>query len=179
MLKKTSLVCACLYCVALGGQQSSADAFKAAQRLLQVADVQRHFETRTAQQVRAIIRSYASIVAMSVSIELPPELTRQISNCYMEVYAWENFEEGLARILAENLTEKELQLLTDFYDNLGLPPTQIQSFKETIAKAERIQEVSLEYMLSNSASCVEQDAALILDYVAQQAVHPVAIFATD
>lgn len=163
---RISLYCFLIACIS--GQQSLADSLDAAHRLMRSANVQYHYEARTAQQTRAIIRTYSSIVSMSAAVDLPAELKQQIGLCYEDVYAWKNFEEGLAQILAENLTEKELHLLTDFYDDLGLPPFEIQNFKDTIAKADHIQTVSLNYMWSHSESCVEHDAALILDYVATQ-----------
>lgn len=116
---------------------------------------------------------------MSADVTLPAELTRKIHNCYTEAYAWENFEDGLAQILADNLTEKELQLLTDFYTNLGLPPFEIQNFRNTIAKSTLIQEVSLDYLLANSASCVESDAELILEFVASQSAPDEDVIAVD
>ena len=164
--KSIGIVACCLYCALLSTAQAQADTLAAAHRLLRVADVKHHYEVATAEQTRAIIRTYASIVSMSASVDLPDALLQKIRNCYAQVYAWENFEHGLAQILAENLSGKELRLLTDFYNNLGLPPFEIQNFKQTIAKAGHIQEVSLDYMWANSASCVEQDAELILDYVA-------------
>jgi len=145
-----------------------ADSLRAAHRLLRVADVQQQYEAATQRQIQAIIRSYSSIVAMSADLNLPHELTQQINDCYVSVYAWENFEEGLAGILAENFDDSELKLLTDFYGNLGLPPTEIDKFKTAIAKSAQIQATSLEFMWTNSASCVEQDTALILDYIASQ-----------
>lgn len=169
----------CLVCALFSTEQALADSLAAAHRLLRVADVKHHYETRTAEQTRAIIRTYASIVSMSASVDLPDELLQSIRNCYAQVYAWENFEDGLAQILAENLSGKELRLLTDFYNNLGLPPFEIESFKETIAKAGHIQEVSLDYMWATSASCVEQDAALILDYVATGSIPQDLVFTTD
>lgn len=164
----TRIACYCFLIACSGGQQSLADSLQAAHRLLQLADAQYHYEARTAEQTRAIIRSYASIVSMSAAVELPDELKQEISSCYANVYAWENFEDGLARILADNLTEKELLLLIDFYNDLGLPPFEIQNFRNTIAKANHIQRISQEYMWTNSASCVEHDAELILNYVATQ-----------
>lgn len=175
----TSLAHIGLICAALSGPLAFADSLQSAHRLLRAADVQHHYETRTVQQTRAIIRTYSSIVSMSADISLPAELTQKIFNCYTEVYAWENFEDGLAQILADNLTEKELQLLIDFYTNLGLPPFEIQNFRNTIAKSTLIQEVSLDYLLTNSASCVESDVKLILDFVASQSAPDADVFAVD
>lgn len=168
MPRPTSLLGYCtvlLTSVAFYWPVTDADSLSAAQHLLQVSDTRRHYETRTTQQTNAIIRSYSSIVSMAVDLDIPDSIKQHINNCYMEVYAWENFEHGLTQILADHLTLEELQLLAGFYDNLGLPPGDIQLFKDIIAKSSLIQEKSLEYMWSNSASCVEQDAALILDYV--------------
>lgn len=126
--KRLRIVTFCLVCMLPGAQQAQTDSLAAAHRLLRVADVKHHYETRTAEQTRAIIRTYASIVSMSASVDLPDVLLQEIRNCYAQVYAWENFEEGLAQILAEQLSMKELQLLTDFYNNLGLSPFEIENF---------------------------------------------------
>ena len=162
-----------------GAAQLHADPVKTAHRLLRVADAQHHFEVRTEQQIRAIIRTYASIVSMEADLDLPDDLTGHINSCYQQVYAWENFEEGLAQILAENLSEGELELLIGFYGNLGLPPTRIQAFKDLIAKSDSIQASSLEFIWANSSSCVEQDARLIREYIAAQTSTPITALSID
>lgn len=149
-------------------QIAGADSLKEANRLLRAAAVQHHFESARTDQTRAIIRTYRSIISMSAEVNLPPLITQRISDCYARVYAWENFEAGLAQILVDYLSDDEIGLLTDFYSNLGLPPTEIQAFKALIAKSNQIQQASLEYMTANSESCVEQDAEIILDYIATQ-----------
>ena len=128
----------------------------------------KHFKSLALRQTRDILRTYASIVSMSTEIALPEQITNSIAACYVDEYAWEKFQPGIARILADNLSQKQLHLLTDFYLNRGLPPMEIQTFKDTIAMAEHIQHLTAEYMYSNSASCVEQDAALILAYLANR-----------
>ncbi len=119
-------------------------------------------------QTRKIIRTYSSIVNMSVAIALPQNLKNSIAACYAEVYAWEQFEPGIVQILAENLTQKEIRLLIDFYSDRGLPPMEIDTFKNTVAKAQEIELSSIEYIFNNSDSCVERDAELINDFLAAQ-----------
>ncbi len=128
----------------------------------------RQFESMALQQTRDIIRTYSSIVSMSVEISLPQQIKNNIASCYAEVYAWENFQPGIAQILADNLSQKEMRLLIDFYRNLGLPPMEIQNFKGAIAKADQIQLMSSEYIYAHSDSCVERDAELIHSYLANR-----------
>ena len=126
------------------------------------------FESMALRQTRDIIRTYSSIVSMSVEVSLPQQIKNNIASCYAEVYAWENFKPGIAQILADNLSQKELHLLIDFYRNLGLPPMEIQSFKGAIAKADQIQLMSSEYIYAHSDRCVERDAELIHSYLANR-----------
>lgn len=162
----------CCSALLLTASPAKADNLKAAQRLLAVGSVREQFETQTRLQARAIIRHYDVIVASSAAMQLPDTLKRDIADCYESVYAWEKFEPGITQIFADNLTEKELLLLTDFYDNLGLPPGDIAAFKAIIAKANAIQSQSLEYIFEHSASCVESDVERILDYVFTQGIEP-------
>ncbi len=155
-------------CLLLVFQTAQADAVGDANRLLRVTELGRLFETIAQRQTRDIIRTYSSIVATSVELTLPLQVKQNIAACYDEVYAWENFEPGIAQILADNLSQKELRLLIDFYRSLGLPPMEIQTFKDTIAKADRIRQISAQYILDNSGSCVDRDADLILGYIASQ-----------
>ena len=78
---------------------------------------------------------------------------------------------GIAEIFAANLSEKELRLLIDFYSSRGLPPMDIETFKNTIAKANQIEQSSIEYIFNNSDSCVERDARLINNFLAMQNRH--------
>lgn len=148
------------------GTSAKADAVDDATRLLQVTDTEGKFESVSQRQTRAIIRTYSSIVSTSTEVNLPQRLQQNIADCYARVYAWENFEPGIAQILADNLSQKEMRLLIDFYRNLGLPPMEIQAFKNTIDKADQIRQISTEYIYNNSSGCVEQDVELILDYLA-------------
>ena len=152
-----------------------ADAVREANRLLRVTDIGSRFESMALQQTRDIIRTYASIVAMSVEVNLPQQVRNSIAACYAEVYAWEQFQPGIAQILADNLSQKELRILTDFYSNRGLPPMEIDTFKNIIAKADYIERVSADYIFANSASCVDRDAAVIRNYLSTRA----AIVAED
>lgn len=143
----------------------SPNSLRYAKRLLQVSGTAEQFEMRTQDQIRAIIRTYLSIVNMSVDVQLPQHITRRISDCYQEAYAWENFEEGIAQIFSQKLSDKEMLLLIDFYRDLGLPPSAIDTFKSTLAKVPAIQEVSADYIFNQSAGCVAKDATAINDYL--------------
>ncbi len=144
-----------------------ADELRDASRLLEVTNLENQFEAMTLRQTRNIIRTYDSIVATSTDTALPQSLKNSIAACYAQAYAWEKFEPGIAQIFADNLTEKELRLLIDFYQSRGLPPNEIDTFKNTIAKAEQIKALSAEYMFNHSDGCVEQDARLILEFLDQ------------
>ena len=153
-------------CLLLITSTGYADGIRDANRLIQVTEVGKRFESLAEQQTRAIIRTYSSIVSTSVEVALPAQLKNRIAACYAEVYAWDNFKVGIARILADNLSEQEMRILIDFYLDRGLAPREIQTFKDTIAKADQIRRVSAEYMLLNSKGCVVRDAELILGYLA-------------
>ncbi|MDA1370982.1 MAG: hypothetical protein O2971_09505 [Proteobacteria bacterium] len=155
-----------LACLLLFTSTGYADGIRDANRLIQVTEVGKRFESLAEQQTRAIIRTYSSIVSTSVEVALPAQLKNRIAACYVEVYAWDNFKAGIARILADSLSEQEMRILIDFYLDRGLAPREIQTFKDTIAKADHIRRVSAEYMLLNSKGCVVRDAELILGYLA-------------
>ncbi|MEQ8953698.1 MAG: DUF2059 domain-containing protein [Gammaproteobacteria bacterium] len=154
----------CLIFLSLGNH-AFADELRSANRLLAVTNMERQFEALTQRQTQNIIRTYDSIVATSTSATLPSSIKRLIAACYESAYAWDKFEPGIAQIFADNLTEKEMILLIDFYQSRGLPPGEIESFKATIAKADQIRRLSADYIFSHSVGCVEQDARLILDYL--------------
>jgi hypothetical protein len=145
----------------------AADNLSDASRLLRVAGVGKQFEATTQQQTRDIIRTYVSIVNMSAQMTLPDQIRNDIAECYRVMYAWDRFESGIARLLADNMSQREILLLIDFYSNRGLSPTEIKTFKGTIAKADEIQLLIGEYLFANSGSCVEQDTKSILSYVNQ------------
>lgn len=162
------LIASLLFVVGVVGNSTNADAVSDANRLLRVTDAGSRFESMALQQTRDIIKTYTGIISMSVEINLPQQIKNNIAACYAEVYAWEQFRPGIARIFAENLTQKELRLLTDFYSNLGLPPMEIETFKNIIAKADRIQQISADYIFSHSAGCVDRDADLIQAFLADR-----------
>ena len=58
-----------------------------------------------------------------------------------------------------------MRLLIDFYQDRGLPPMEIQAFKDIIKKADNIEQLSAEYIYTNSDSCVEKDVELIIAYL--------------
>jgi len=144
----------------------SADAQREAGRLLRATNLGNKFQSVAQEQARIIIRTYTSIVSTSVEINLPIYLTQNIAACYSRSYSWNNFEAGIVNILADQLTEKEMRLLIDFYQDRGLPPMEIQAFKDIIKKADNIEQLSAEYIYTNSDSCVEKDVELIIAYLA-------------
>jgi hypothetical protein len=174
--KKTAISARCLLTQALSftfigvmlslSNSASADAQREAGRLLVVTNLGNKFQSIAQEQTRIIIRTYTSIVSTSVEINLPRHLTQTIAACYSRSYAWNNFEAGIINILAEQLTEKEMRLLIDFYQDRGLPPMEIQAFKDIINKADNIEQLSAEYIYTNSDSCVEKDVELIIAYLA-------------
>lgn len=147
---------------------SLGDALADARLLLRVSNTAAHFETRTQAQINNILRTYASIVAMESDVELPAGIRSAIAACYTQEYAWDNFRGGFAQIIAEHLSPQQIQLLIGFYRNRGLPPSQIDTFKATIAKAELIEAVSADYIFSNSPGCVQRDAQLINSFLDSQ-----------
>ncbi|MDA0687914.1 MAG: hypothetical protein O2948_04640 [Proteobacteria bacterium] len=149
----------------LGAQLSQADAIADAERLLRVSETERHFQFAARKQTSDLLRVYSGIVAMSANVELPRHITQEIESCYMQAYAWDRFAGGIAEILAQHFTSKELQLLTDFYRNRGLSPQDIESFKQAITKARGIEEQTALFMFNSSNGCVEQASRVITGYV--------------
>lgn len=151
--------------LALCSFPAQADTLREANRLLRVSGTGEHFNAVAVHQANNIIRHYSIIVRRNTDVALPPSLRRDIARCYQEVYAWDNFESGIASLLAHTLDLHQLQLLIDFYQSRGLPPWEIDSFKQIIGLAEEFQRVSADFIYRNSASCVEQDARLIKAYL--------------
>lgn len=144
----------------------SDNSLRYAKRLLRVSGTAEHFTNRTSLQTSNIIRTYTSIVNMEADVRLPQRILSQIRGCYQRVYAWENFEEGIAQIISQQLSDEEMLLLIDFYRDLGMPPRAIELFKATIAKAPSIQQVSADFIFTASGSCVDEDANTINNYLA-------------
>ncbi|MBT8145457.1 MAG: DUF2059 domain-containing protein [Gammaproteobacteria bacterium] len=148
--------------------ESHADKLNQAYRLLRITEVAREFEQATFQQARNVIRTYSSIVAMSTDQQLPNSIKQQISNCYLQTYAWEKFEPGIAAIFAEHLSEAELKLMIDFFSDKSVPPPMIGQFKELIARADAIEQLAIDYMFSQTEGCDEQNVNLILKFLSDQ-----------
>lgn len=142
-----------------------ADVIEDAERLLLLSNTADHYQTMAERQVRDIIRTYSSIVSMSADVNLPGALTTNIADCYAQVYAWENFQSGIAEILVQQLSHREILLLIDLYRDLGHPPAEIETFKGVVAKAPQIAEASADYIFSNSGNCIEHSAAVIRQYL--------------
>lgn len=164
-LRLLQLACALL---ALQSPSATADPLRDAERLLRVADAGTKFEYRAQRQAERIIHNYTVIISRNTDYHLPVPVRQQIAECYSEAYRWENFAAGIARILADNLSGEELRLLIDFHRNLGLPPSKIDLFRNTVAKVGLIHEQSAEYIFTRSPGCVDQDAELILRHLREQ-----------
>lgn len=152
-----------------------ADNLADAQLLLRIADTGEAFETRARQQANQLIYNYSVIINRNTDYRLPGQLQQRIAACYEIVYRWENFEAGIARILADNFSAEELSLLIDFHRNLGMPPNKIDLFRTTIAKAGSISEQSADYIFSNSQGCVGQDIDLILEHLRTEKIELVPL----
>jgi len=147
---------------------SHADKLDDAYRLLRITEVAREFEQATHQQSRNVIRTYSSIVAMSTDRELPDSIKQEISRCYLETFAWEKFEPGIATIFADNLSATELKLMIDFFSDKSVPPPMIGQFKALIARADAIEQLAIDYMFSQTEGCDNQNVNLILDFLSAQ-----------
>ena len=143
------------------------ESIEEANRLLRVTGTGEMFDSTTREQTREIIRTYSLIVASSADRSLPRHVRDAIAECYSRTYAWENFAEGIARILADHLSEKELRLLIGIYQNRGVPPMEIETFRQTVRKGDAIAAASAEYIYDNSAGCVDHDARLIKRFLAE------------
>ncbi len=153
-----------LFFITLAG----ADELRDANRLLRASNVEHQFKAMAQQQTRNIIRTYSSIVAMSVDVDLPQWIKLEIAACYEQAFSWHKFEAGIAQILLENLSSGEMHLLINFYQSQGLPPTQIANFKAATAKGNMIQQLTANHIFENSEGCAAHDAELILGYLAEQ-----------
>ncbi len=142
------------------------ESLEEANRLLRVTGTGELFESASREQAREIIRTYSLIVASSADRSLPRQVRDAIAECYSRTYAWENFAEGIARILTDHLSEKELRLLIGIYQNRGVPPMEIETFRQTVRKGDAIAAASAEYIYDNSTGCVDHDARLIKRFLA-------------
>jgi len=137
----------------------------AAERLLRVANVGEQFESLAQQQAREIIYNYSVIINRNIDYQLPVYLERRIAACYREAYQWKFFEDGIAHIIARNFNAEELELLTNFHRNLGMPPGKINLFRNTISKAHVVQQASIDYIFEHSEGCVDQGTELIIQHL--------------
>lgn len=154
-----------LFFLLSGLPEVHADKLEEVEQLLHISNAGDRFEARANDQAKRLIYQYSVIVRRNTNYRLPGSLERRIAACYADQYRWENFAPGIARILAANLSDQELQILIDFHRNLGLPPSAIEVFRRTAAKADLISELSADYIFSQSRGCLEQDVQLILDHL--------------
>ena len=104
---------------------------------------------------------------METGLELPNLIRAAIANCYAREYAWHKFERGFAVILSQHLSAVQIDLLIGFYRNQGIPPNQIQRFKNAIASASAIAANSAELIYTTSPGCVQQDVAINQQYLSE------------
>ncbi len=148
-------------CVAVSPAAAGDESIKEANRLLEVTGTGEMFDSATREQARQIIRAYSLIVASSADRALPPHVREAIAECYRHNYAWENFAEGIARILTDHLSDKEIRLLIGIHENRGLPPMEIEIFRQTVRKGDAIAAAGTDYIYRNSTGCAGRDARLI------------------
>ena len=139
-----------------------------AKRLLVVSGTAELYSTAAEQQVRQIVRTYASIVNMERDVMLPDSVKTAIANCYRREYAWENFEDGIVRILTQKFSSGEMQLLIDFQRGRGLAPANIDLFKGLRRRVAAVEIEAADFIYASSKGCVEQDAATINRYLASE-----------
>lgn len=149
-------------------ESAAADATRDASRLIRLSNVRELFESTRQDQARSVIRTYASIVSTESGHRLPERIKKEIARCYDENYHWPNFEDGIVEILVENFTDKELKLLLGFYQNLSVSPTQIDAFRDIVAKGELIQSLSAEYIFNSTQGCIELGTEAVLAYLRAQ-----------
>ncbi|MFT4887157.1 MAG: hypothetical protein ACI8V0_001381 [Pseudohongiellaceae bacterium] len=145
-----------------------ADANADAAKLIELTNISEQFELARQQQTLKVIRTYASIVSHESGHELPVAVQEKIAQCYEQEYDWSNFEDGIIDILLGNFSEKELGILLDFYRNRGLAPTEIDAFKNIVAKGELIQKLGAEYIFTMTNGCVTQGTEAVLKYLREQ-----------
>ena len=104
---------------------------------------------------------------MEKGVELPDLIRTAIANCYAREYAWHKFERGFAVILSQHLSAIQIDLLIGFYRNQGIPPNQIQHFKDAIASASAIAANSADLIYTTSPGCIQQDVQLISSYLSE------------
>ena len=149
-----------------------ADALDDALSLLRLTNIDRQFSATRLDQTRDIIRTYSLIVSDATDVPLPQSIKTAIAKCYEESYDFEKFRRGIAEILVDTFSEKELELLVDFHSDLALPPSEIKAFRDIVAKAQIVQRIGAEFILNNSEGCVEQGASLVLEFLDSQQLKP-------
>lgn len=165
MNSRQTLMWSFLIAALFASQHSVGDSLRDANELLEVAHAGRQFENLAEQQAHSIVATYSSILEMALEVSLPSDLQSEIVTCYSETYRWENFSTGITQLLAQELSSEQLTLLINFYNSQGLPPSDIELFKDTIAMADHIAQLSGEFIYNNSSGCVERDARLIHEFL--------------
>jgi hypothetical protein len=168
ILVKVATLSLVLLSLSVAPNRVLADANSDAAKLIELTNISEQFELARQQQTREVIRTYASIVSHESGRELPAAVKEEIALCYEQEYDWSNFEDGIINIVLENFSEKELGILLDFYRNRGLPPTEIDAFKNIVAKGELIQKLGAEYIFTTTRGCVTQGTEAVLKYLKEQ-----------
>ncbi|MFK7864857.1 MAG: hypothetical protein AB8B95_11600 [Pseudohongiellaceae bacterium] len=154
----TTLVC-------LASTLIYADADRDANRLIQLSNVRELFENTRDEQTRMVLRTYASILETKGGYSLPREIREEIAFCYEARYDWSRFEDGIVDILLTTFSDKELQLLLDFFRNRSVPPNEISAFRAIVAKAEKVQSLGAEHIYNTTEGCIELGTQRILKFL--------------
>jgi hypothetical protein len=162
---RAGLTALLLLTIALGMPSARADNLRLAYQLLKVTGVEDEFQKAADLQTADIVRTYALIFQDSTDTDLPESIKQEISLCYQRVYAWDNFEAGIATIFAENMSQSDLRILIDFFSDLSVPPPQIPQFKELIGRAHVIEQRALNYMFDQSEGCDARNVGVIRSYL--------------
>lgn len=157
-----------LTAISVAPNRASGDAVNDAARLIQLTNIEEQFELARQQQTRQIIRTYTGVVDEISGRELPASVKEDILQCYEHEYDWANFEKGIIEILLENFSVKELGILLNFYRNQGIAPTEIEAFKNIVAKGELIKTLGAEHIFATTNGCVELGTKAILRYLRDQ-----------
>jgi hypothetical protein len=148
-----------------------ADALGDAFALLRLTNIDQQFDAARTKQTQDIIRTYSFIVDELAGVNLPQSIKSAISRCYEESYQFAKFRRGIAEILVDTFSEKELELLVDFHSDLALPPSEISAFRDIVAKANLVQTIGAEFILNNSEGCVQIGANLMMGFLDTQPVN--------
>ncbi|MEX0901476.1 MAG: hypothetical protein WDZ76_01910 [Pseudohongiellaceae bacterium] len=144
---------------------AAADELGHARRLLQVTSAETYYTATVQRQTIELVRIYQGVVIQLADRSLSAEVSEAITECYLAEYRWTRYAEDFAAILAANLNTREMSLLIDFYSAKAIPPREIDTFKDTIAKAPRIEQQTIALIEATTEGCLQRSTQLIMTYV--------------